>query len=355
MHITTPVRAGKTRARPVAVARAAILALVASASVIGCGLDSTDPTPLPAIARVASTEWVGTRAGLFVQQGTAERVRVNFTGAVDPIPGNSPYVPPVRDENFLALGPISWSPDGSRLAMVATLAADQSEVVVVNADGSGARVASVNSQIILADPDWSPDGTRLVYAMSTAPHAQGVELFTTNLVTNQVQRLTQDRRYRPIGGSVRFASTGTSILYGIVVSEGGAPLFEAQSEIWRMDLATGASTKLASVTGTVQGVARNGTWALVLKRKAYIDGDYEHALVREPIGGGAPATLIDGGRLQYARLTNDDDRAMVVRNESSVRGETALHWYTLPTTGGTLAAMRGTNGATIAANAYFMR
>ena len=70
---------------------------------------------------------------------------------------------------------------------------------------------------------------------------------------------------------------------------------------------------------------------------------------------GTSITLVDGGRLHYARLTNDDDRAMVVRNESPVRGESALHWYTLPTTGGTLSAMRGTNGATIAANAYFMR
>lgn len=354
MHIITPARAGGTRARP-ASRTLGLLALVASSLTVACGLDSTAPMSIPTVARIASTEWLGSRAGLFIQQGEAERVRLTFTGALDQIPGNSPYVPPVRDENFLALGPISWSPDGARLALVATLAADQSEVVVVNADGSNARVASVNSQIILADPDWSPDGTRLVYAMSTAPHAQGVELFTTNLVTNQVQRLTQDRRYHPVGGSVRFASTGSSILYGTVVAEGGAPLFESQSEIWRMDLATGASTKLASVTGSVQGVARNGAWAIVLKRKAYVDGDYDYALVREPIGGGTSITLIDGGRLSYARLTNDDDRAMVVRNESPVRGESSLHWYTLPTTGGTLTPMRGTNGATIAANAYFRR
>ncbi|MBC7895490.1 MAG: PD40 domain-containing protein [Cytophagaceae bacterium] len=354
MHISTPARAGGTRARPVS-RTLGFLALVVPGLTVGCDLDSTAPASTPTIARIASTEWLGTRAGLFIQQGSAERVRVTFTGAVDEIPGNSPYVPPVRDENFRALGPISWSPDGSRLAMVTTLAFDQSEVVVVNADGSNARVASVNSQIILADPDWSPDGTRLVYAMSTMAHAQGVELFTTNLATNHVQRLTHDRRYRPVGGSVRFASTGSSILYGTVISEGGAPLFESQSEIWRMDLATGASTKLASVTGTVQGVARSGAWALVLKRKAYVDGDYDYALVREAIGGGTSTTLIDGGRLAYARLTNDDARAMVVRNESPVRGESALHWYTLPTTGGTMAAVRGTNGATIAANAFFMR
>lgn len=354
MFITTPARAGGVRARPVA-RISAMFALACTGLMTACGDDTSAPTPSANNTLIASTEWLGTRAGLFVQQGTAERARVNFTGAVDPIPGNSPYVPPVRDENFLALGPITWSPDGSKIAMVATLANDQSEVVVVNANGSNARVASINSQIILADPEWSPDGTRLVYAMSTLQQAQGVELFTTNLATNEVKRLTFDRRYRPVGGSVRFAANGATILYGSVVSEGGAPLFEVTSEVWRMDVATGAGTKLATITGSVQAVARDGTWALVLKRKALVDGDYDYRLVREPIGAGTPVTLVDGGRLTYARLTNDDSRAMVVRNEATVKGESALHWYTLPATGGTLAAIRGTNGATISANAYFVR
>jgi hypothetical protein len=124
-----------------------------------------------------------------------------------------------------------------------------------------------------------------------------------------------------------------------------------------MDLATGTSTRLAQVTGTVQAIARSGEWALVIQRKARLaSGDYDHALVRVPIGVGVTgATLVDGGRLHYARLTSDDSRAMVVRDESTVQGQALLAYYTLPAAGGTLSPVRGTSGATVAAHSWFTR
>jgi dipeptidyl aminopeptidase/acylaminoacyl peptidase len=320
-----------------------------------CGTDSTGPVPLEgATAVVASVEYIGNRAALFVDSGSAQRAQMQFTGATDPIIGNSPLVPPVRDENFLALGPLSWSPDGQRLAFVATLAHDQSELVVVGADGSEARVASPNTQIILSRPDWSPDGTKLLYAMSTLSHAQGVELFITYLATNTVQQLTYDRRYHPLDGALRFGGDGASILYARKVGETTAPLYEAMSEVWRADLATGVATKLADVTGSVQAIARSGTWALVLQRKAPTATGYDQRLVRVALTGNTgSATLVDSGDLQRAHLTGDDARAILVRNTSTAPGQTTLEFVTLPTSGGAMTPIRGTRSATIVADSYF--
>jgi dipeptidyl aminopeptidase/acylaminoacyl peptidase len=320
-----------------------------------CGTDSTAPSPLEATSSlIAAVEYVGTRAALFIDRSATSRTRLLFTGATDSIAGNSPLVPPVRDENFLALGPLSWSPDGQRLAFVATLAHDQSEVVVVGADGAGARVASPNTQIILSRPDWSPDGTKLLYAMSTLSHAQGVELFITNLTTNTVQQLTSDRRYRPLDGALRFGADGASILYARKVGETGGPLFEAMSEVWRADIATGAATKLADVTGAVQAIARSGAWALVLQRKAPSATGYDQRLVRIPLTGNlGSTTLVDGGDLHRAHLTSDDARAILVRNTSTDPGRTTLAFLTFPAAGGAASPIRGTGAATIVADTYF--
>lgn len=345
------IRARLRRARAYSGASAVSAALLA----VACGTDSTAPSPLEATSSlVAAVEYVGARAALFIDRAGASRTRLQFTGAVDSIPGNSPLVPPVRDENFLALGPLSWSPDGQRLALVATLAHDQSEIVVVGADGAGARVASPNTQIILSRPDWSPDGTRLLYAMSTLSHAQGVELFITDLTTNTVQQLTNDRRYHPLDGALRFGADGASILYARKIGETGAPLFEAMSEVWRADLATGSATKLADVTGTVQAIARSGAWALVLQRKAPSATGYDQRLVRVPLAGNAGSmALVDGGDLHRAHLTSDDARAILVRNTSTDPAQTALAFLTLPATGGAMSPIRGTGAATIVADSYF--
>ncbi|MGH7468418.1 MAG: hypothetical protein ACRENP_10585 [Longimicrobiales bacterium] len=49
-------------------------------------------------------------------------------------------------------------------------------------------MASPNTQIILSDAEWSADGRQIAYAMSTLPHALGVELFVTDLQQNRIRR-----------------------------------------------------------------------------------------------------------------------------------------------------------------------
>lgn len=323
-----------------------------------CGNDEvTNPGPSSTVkSTVASVEYVGTRAALFLDTGTRQRNRVVFNGATDPIPGNSPLLPPMADANLLALGPLSWSPSGNKLAMVATLAYDQSEVVVSGADGSVPRVASPNTQIILSAPDWSPDESKIAYAMSTLGHALGVDLFVTDLTTNQVQRLTTGLNYSQVGGSIRFSSDGRFVFYSRPVSEGGAPLFDKVCEVWRIELATGERIRLADgINGTVQAISRSGTWALVIRRTGVLPGgDFDRALLRVSLAGSGPEVdLVPKGLVQYARLTNDDLRALFAIGESTVAGSVTVTFRSVPAVGGEVVAVRGTGTQTIVADEFF--
>jgi Tol biopolymer transport system component len=78
---------------------------------------------------------------------------------------------PVRLTNypFLDADP-AWSPDGSRIAFAREVVVSQSplqlrnEIVVMNADGSGAVALTNNSAGDDVQPAWSPDGGKIVFA-----------------------------------------------------------------------------------------------------------------------------------------------------------------------------------------------
>ena len=94
------------------------------------------------------------------------------------------------------------------------------------------------------------------------------------------------------------------------------PLFQSVGAVRRVDLATGAiSSVLENIVGEVQAIAHSGAYALVLRHKSLTNGVYDNQLVRVPIGGsaGGEQVRIDGGRLDYARLTTDDSRVLLLR------------------------------------------
>ncbi|HEX4935421.1 MAG TPA: hypothetical protein VFV33_19705 [Gemmatimonadaceae bacterium] len=323
-----------------------------------CTADGTPAAPVQPQDVVASAEFVGARAALFLDTGTEPRRRVTFSGATDEIPGNSPFLPPFVDANLRALGPLAWSPSGRSLAMVATLALDQSQVVVTHADGSAARVASVNTQVIVSTPDWSPDEARLAYAMSTGAQATAVDLFMTDLGANRVQRLTTGLNYAQATGTIRFGSDGRSVLYAQATGDTGSPLFDPVCEVWRLDVTNGDRVRVAQgITGTIQSVARSGSWALVIRRLARLGaGDFDRALLRIPlVGGGPEVVLVPSGRLQRARLTNDDLHVLFVRDESATPGTVTNAYRIVSATGGGERAVRGTSAQTIAADVFIPR
>lgn len=305
-------------------------------------------------ARVAEVEYVGGQPALFVQDGNgADRQRIHFTGAANPIPGNGADLD-VVDDAILALGPLRWSPDGRRLAVVVTLAFEQSEIVVMNADGSNATVASVDTQIVLSRPDWSPDGTRLVYAMSTLPLAAGVDAFQTDLATATVTRLTDGANVGGPGGELRYASDGESVLWSKASSGGDDPLADPKSSVRRVALGTGVVTEVAdSVQGEVQGLFRDGARALVA-REASLDagGRTVRSLVSVPLDGRGTEVELAHGVLQYAVLMEGDARALTVIDVSTDPSLPKIAYVTLPVSGEPGQLLGALGNSTVAADVY---
>ena len=276
------------------------------------GSPSTSTALAPALRddRLATIEYEGRSPALYLQHPDGgARSRVRFRGVYDRVDGNYPQqLLPTTDESILALGPAKWSPDGRQLAVVVAVAYDQSQVVVMNADGHNIRVASPNGQYILGDVDWSPDSRRIAYAMATLPHAQGVDLFVTDLATFDVSRLTHGGRFG-VFDEYRFDESGRGLRF--TQFEGWSDDGRNRvSRVYHVTLAgeiTGAGGK---VVGNPQGLARDGRWALAV-RLPKGDDWWTQDLVRAPLDGGEEVVLASGA-LQYAELLERDDEAVLV-------------------------------------------
>ena len=260
--------------------------------------------------RLATVEYEGRSPALFIQDAEGKnRFRVHFRGVYDRVDGNYPQrILPTTDETIRALGPAKWSPDGSQLAIVVTLGFDQSQVVVMNADGHNIRVASPNGQIILGDIDWSPDGGTIAYSMSTLPHAQGVDLFTTDLRTFAVSRLTKEGRIG-VFDEYRFDNRGGALW--LTRFDGYAE--DNDTRLYRL-LRVGLDGSIeetgARIVGNPQGIARDGSFVLTIRPTDRTGWGW--ALVRQPLGG-AEETAITAGALQYAELLEGDVEAVVAK------------------------------------------
>jgi hypothetical protein len=292
--------------------------------------------------RLATIEAEGRRPALYIQNadGTG-RVRVRFANVHDKIAGNWPAeLLPVVDERILALGPAKWSPDGQQLAVVVTLGFDQSQVVVMNADGRNIRTASPNGQIILGDIDWAPDSRAIAYGMSTLPHAQGVDLFVTDLVKDAVQRITHEGRLS-IFDEYRFDASGRGLWHTQFEgwSEDGR---NRVSRVYHASLSGQVDGVPEKLVGNAQGVSRDGRTALVLRYAK--EGWDAMELVRVPLARGGQEELLAEGELWYAELLERDDEAVLVGTPRS-SGQFGYHLLGIGARGDARGEVPVTRGA----------
>lgn len=92
------------------------------------------------------------------------------------------------DATFSSWSP-SWSPDGRQLAFMADQEDGNSEIYVVDSDGSSLKNLT-NSPAAEADPSWSPDGKKILFISDRDGHAQ---VYMMNADGSNVTRITNDQ------------------------------------------------------------------------------------------------------------------------------------------------------------------
>ncbi|MFD9405758.1 protein kinase [Streptomyces sp. NPDC059989] len=165
----------------------------------------------------------------------------------------------------IAGGRVSWSPDGSRLAVLRKKDGVQQLFVVDVADGSARQLTAGTGQV--EDPAWSPDGKRIAVCLETAPgnwQIHVVDPAAANPAPQQLTRLPHpalDPVWSPDGTT--FAYTAGAYGSG---TQGDIRLVKADGTDDRELVATGAHEMDPSWSV-------DGTWV------AFVRGPYEKPVI----------------------------------------------------------------------------
>ena len=149
------------------------------------------PTWSPDGTKIAFTSSRGGRSGVYVMNSAAN-------AGVPTLLTNAPQ----------SVSKAAWSPDGSRLAFTCVVDAGNSDICVINANGTGfTRLTSDPGQD--AGPAWKPDGSRIAFA--TTRYGGAYELATMNSDGGDVTRLSPgtaawDPAWKPDGTKIAVAN-----------------------------------------------------------------------------------------------------------------------------------------------------
>ena len=113
-----------------------------------------------------------------------------------------------------------WSPDGRRLAFVRQAPGKESEIIVVNLDGTGSRALTSGQS-----PVWSPDGTKIAFTRTVARNGAAFRhIFTIGADGSNLTSLTNvasvdegDVTWAPDGSRLAFSSNRDGVTYWIYV------------------------------------------------------------------------------------------------------------------------------------------
>ena len=113
-----------------------------------------EPNPTPGQAYATGPHWSPDGHQLVFASGYS----------IDAITADGTARRSVTPENLEAptrLREPAWSPDGGKIAYVAT---DGTAIEIINVDGSDRRTLTTHRHFTFSNPDWSPDGQRIIFA-----------------------------------------------------------------------------------------------------------------------------------------------------------------------------------------------
>ncbi|MFD9517062.1 protein kinase [Streptomyces sp. NPDC059979] len=165
----------------------------------------------------------------------------------------------------IAGGRVSWSPDGSQLAVLRKKDGVQQLFVVGVADGTARQLTSGGSQV--EDPAWSPDGKSIAVCLQTAPENWQIHLVDPAAPSRAPQQVTRlphpalDPVWSPDGSTFAYTA-GT---YG-TGAQGDIRLVDADGSDDRELVATSAHEMDPAWSA-------DGTWV------AFVRGPYEKPVI----------------------------------------------------------------------------
>ena len=212
-----------------------------------------------------------------------------------------------------------WSPDGQRMAFVRIGGADETSLVVVEADGTHERVLLTRRPMTFAflntsmfqfgtnRPAWSPDGKQIVLAAGLQPALPGA-VFATGLIF--VDAVTgAELRTLPMKGVDQLALEATWVEDGRVLVSGSTDLFSAPI-LWSVDLSsehwTPVSRELAHLYGITLTTDHKGVVTTRKDRSSGIwlssgpDEEGSFVVAETPASPGFPALDATGGIVYVA-------------------------------------------------------
>lgn len=144
----------------------------------------------------------------------------------------------------------AWSPDGTKLAVALSLTGN-TQIFIVNADGSGLRRLTRGSSID-TEPTFSPDGQWIYFTSDRGGQPQIYKMPVQGESASAAQRVTFNGGYNT---SARVSPDGKELAY--ISRVGGA------FKLYLQDLSTGAATALTDTTRDESpSFAANGQYVL---------------------------------------------------------------------------------------------
>ncbi len=151
--------------------------------------------------------------------------------------GAAIYVIDVDGTNLVRLSPVpgrdvspSWSPDGSKIIFTHIVTPSDSgipdtEIDVMNADGSDVKMILASSGTFNIEPRWSPDGKKIVFMSN---REGGQHIFTMNADGSDVKKITDTGA----NGDPAWSPDGKKIVFEWDVDGKGQSDPNVRTEVW---------------------------------------------------------------------------------------------------------------------------
>jgi len=294
------------------------------------GVDSGGPsTPPPVVTGATPVAIVDNSTAVHVfsvftgrLDGTLRR-QLHFSNVTDPIADNDPSLR-VSDDKLIGLSSPALSPNGQRLAVVASLAPGQSEIVVVGVDGTAPEVASPNSALIVGGVTWSADGTKLAYGTTTQSDTSHAQLSVTNLASHTISRIPGVTVSTPT--AIRWTSDGKSLVIATRAGTTSASaLPNVLSTLMQVDIASGAiQTVAAGIIGEITSISSTRARVLVT-RTADSDSGVTTQLLEHTLGGSDKVVIaFDAVGGHYVAAS---DQVAVLTGRITIDGHTSVETF----------------------------